>query len=205
MKNKSEEDISWLFLWGVTALYIAVLCMTFSGLVALNEHGKAVVTIFTDFVRDYGSLLAGIPVLIAVWVAKQQLEASRRQHIATIKRSFNKELEALEVLESYISDIINQSKMPRSKILQGIDDGTGVKLFNPRIEYIEKLSTLAPDAAIYYAKQAWYCIDRANDVSRLANMRPDEVERLLRAARSWSNMSMRHIESEQIRLSQYWS
>lgn len=110
MDNKDEEDISWLFLWGATIIYIAVLCMAFSGLVALGEHGKSVVIIFSDFVKAYGSLLAGIPVLMAVLVAKQQIEASRRQHIATIKRSFSKELEALDTLKSYINDIIIQSK-----------------------------------------------------------------------------------------------
>ncbi|WP_374833961.1 hypothetical protein [Paenochrobactrum pullorum] len=103
MKDKEqEEDISWLFLWGAAILYITVICMTFAGLVALDEHGKSVVVIFTAFVKDYGSLLAGIPVLIAVLVAKQQLDANRRQHVAQIRRSFQKELDALTLVKEFL-------------------------------------------------------------------------------------------------------
>lgn len=95
--------------------------------------------------------------------------------------------------------------MNRPKIMQGINDGTGLKLFNPHINYFDKLSQQVPETATYHVKQAWYFIDQANKVSRLSNMRPEEVERLLRNARSWAYSSMRHIEAEEIRLSKYWS
>lgn len=98
MKDNQEEDISWLFLWGATILYIAILCMSFAGLAVTKPTVGAA---FLDFTKDYGSLLAGIPVLIAVLVAKQQLDANRRQHVATIKRSFQKELLLLDHLLDY--------------------------------------------------------------------------------------------------------
>lgn len=99
MKDKNEEDISGLLLWGATVLYITVLCMAFAGLVALDGHGRSVVIIFTEFVKDYGSLLAGIPVLIAVLVAKQQLDANRREHVANIRLQFRDELLGLQTAE----------------------------------------------------------------------------------------------------------
>lgn len=108
MQNKGEEDVSWLLLWGATIIYIAALCMTFSGLVALGEHGRSAVSIFNEFVKDYSSLLAGIPVLVAVLVAKQQLDANRRQHVAQIKRSFKKELDALNEVTRF-NNLIQRS------------------------------------------------------------------------------------------------
>lgn len=110
MENKGEEDVSWLFLWAVTIIYIAVLCMAFSGLVALSEYGCSVVSVFTVFVKDYSSLLAGIPVLVAVLVAKQQLDANRRQHVAQIKRSFKKELDAINEVKRFNNLIQNSSQ-----------------------------------------------------------------------------------------------
>ncbi len=81
-----------------SAVYIAVCAMAFGGLIISSPTvGKALL----DFARDYGTLLAGIPVLVAVIVAKQQLDANRRQHLATVKRSFREELDALNSIKHF--------------------------------------------------------------------------------------------------------
>ena len=62
---------------------------------------------FLVLMKDYGTILTGIPVLVAVVVAKQQLDANRRQHVATIKRSVQKELDALRAYEKLSNTIQN--------------------------------------------------------------------------------------------------
>lgn len=105
-EKAKEEDISWLLLWGATILYTVVICMAFTGMVVTRPTVGAA---FLEFTKDYSTLLAGIPVLIAVLVAKQQLDANRRQHVATIKRGLRKELEALEKLQKWAQTISNAS------------------------------------------------------------------------------------------------
>lgn len=95
--NKEEDGgFSLVVLALAVVLYIAVLSMTFAGMIATRPTVGAA---FLKFTKDYGSLLAGIPVLIAVLVAKQQLDATRRQHVATVKRSFKDELDLLNGLK----------------------------------------------------------------------------------------------------------
>lgn len=107
MEDK-EEDISWLFLWGATILYTLLACMVFAALVAMKPTlGDA----FLNFTKDYGALLAGIPVLIAVLVAKQQLDANRRQHVATVKRSFIDKIEAIEKARFYFNIFIRNTEL----------------------------------------------------------------------------------------------
>lgn len=101
-EKAKEEDISWLFLWGATILYTVVICMAFAGMVVTRPTVGAA---FLEFTKDYSTLLAGIPVLIAVLVAKQQLDANRRQHVSNVKRTFQKELDLIRRLRQMANNV----------------------------------------------------------------------------------------------------
>lgn len=103
--EKENEQFSSSILYVATAIYVGVCAMVFGALYAkLPTFGEA----FLVLMKDYGTILAGIPVLVAVIVAKQQLDANRRQHVATIKRSVQKELDVLRAYDKLSQTIQNQ-------------------------------------------------------------------------------------------------
>nr|WP_113476222.1 hypothetical protein [Brucella intermedia] len=102
--EKENEQFSSAILYVATAVYVGVCAMVFGALYAkLPSFGDA----FLLYMKDYGTILAGIPVLVAVVVAKQQLDANRRQHVATVKRSLKGEIEVIDMLVHYLSQIID--------------------------------------------------------------------------------------------------
>ncbi|MFC7067421.1 hypothetical protein [Brucella rhizosphaerae] len=102
--EKENEQFSSSILYVATAVYVGVCAMVFGALYTRHQSfGDA----FLKLMADYGTILAGIPVLVAVVVAKQQLDANRRQHVATIKRSVQKELDVLRAYEKLSETIQN--------------------------------------------------------------------------------------------------
>lgn len=98
--EKENEQFSSSILYVATAVYVGVCAMVFGALYAkLPTFGEA----FLLLVKDYGTILAGIPVLVAVVVAKQQLDANRRQHVATVKRSLREEIDSLNEVKFFAS------------------------------------------------------------------------------------------------------
>ncbi|MBP2614788.1 hypothetical protein [Agrobacterium pusense] len=90
---KEEESFSNALTIVTSAIYVAVVAATFAGLMVTEPTtGKAVLS----WIRDFGAIIAGLPVIIAVVVAKQQLDASRTQHEATTRLQFRDELEGLQ-------------------------------------------------------------------------------------------------------------
>ena len=103
--EKENEQFSSAILYVATAVYVAVCAMVFGALYAKKQtFGDA----FLLYMKDYGTILAGVPVLVAVVVAKQQLDANRRQHVATVKRSFKTELDVVKNLRN-----LTKSKVDR--------------------------------------------------------------------------------------------
>jgi len=104
--EKENEQFSSSILYVATAVYVSVCAMVFGALYAkLPTFGEA----FLLLTKDYGTILAGIPVLVAVVVAKQQLDAMRRQHIANVKRSLKAEIDALANIRGYAMETINST------------------------------------------------------------------------------------------------
>ncbi len=102
--EKENEQFSSSILYVATAVYIGVCAMVFGALYAkLPTFGEA----FLELMKNYGTILAGIPVLVAVVVAKQQLYANRRQHVASVKRSFMKEIEAIKTARDFCQAVIS--------------------------------------------------------------------------------------------------
>ena len=102
--EKENEQFSSSILYVATAVYVGLCAMVFGALYAkLPSFGEA----FLALMKDYGTILAGIPVLVAVVVAKQQLDAGRKQHVAAVKRSLHKEIDAINAIKMYAGNIIN--------------------------------------------------------------------------------------------------
>lgn len=55
------------------------------------------------WINRYQTLLTAFGVIFAVAIAKAQMDANRRQHVAQIKRSFQKELDALSLVNEYLN------------------------------------------------------------------------------------------------------
>lgn len=89
-----------MVLYVVTVSYVAFCCLILGWLLAINGSS---VEALVEMGGTYGTLLTGVPVLIAVLVARQQLDAARKQHVATIKRSFRSELDALKTMRNLTS------------------------------------------------------------------------------------------------------
>lgn len=87
-----------MVLYVVTVSYVAFCCLILGWLVATED---TVIEALVVLGGTYGTLLTGVPVLIAVLVAKQQLDANRRQHVATVKRSFKEQLDAIDEVRSF--------------------------------------------------------------------------------------------------------
>ncbi len=93
-----------MVLYVVTVSYVAFCCLILGWLVATED---TVIEALVVLGGTYGTLLTGVPVLIAVLVAKQQLDANRTQHVAAIRRSFIKEINVLCAIRSYAVGVIN--------------------------------------------------------------------------------------------------
>lgn len=104
--EKENEQFSSSILYLATVVYVGVCAMVFGALYEkLPSFGDA----FLVLMKDYGTILAGIPVLVAVVVAKQQLDANRRQHVATVKRSFKEPLDVLSAANLWVSCLLAMS------------------------------------------------------------------------------------------------
>lgn len=126
--EKENEQFSSAILYVATAVYVAVCAMVFGALYAkLPSFGDA----FLAMMKDYGTILAGIPVLVAVVVAKQQLDAMRRQHVAAVKLGLLDRITALGVGKKRMQMIVDLASSDQyitlvqshnSRLLPTLDD-----------------------------------------------------------------------------------
>lgn len=118
--EKENEQFSSAILYVATAAYVGVCAMVFGALYAkMPSFGEA----FLAMMKDYGTILAGIPVLVAVVVAKQQLDAMRRQHVATIKLRFRDNLNAIKEARTFIDLYRSRSPIDLNSFFKNGNDG----------------------------------------------------------------------------------
>lgn len=109
----SENEKAWTaVLYVLTVGYTAFCCLIFGWIWATEGGG---VEALVAFGATYGTLLTGIPVLIAVIVAKQQLDANRRQHVANVKRGLRRELDLLDQMSDYAEWALKFEMQPEFK------------------------------------------------------------------------------------------
>lgn len=102
MENRADAHLSTALLLLTTAIYVGILAALFAGM-AVTKPSNA--QALMDWAKDYGSIIAGLPVIVAIFVAKQQLDAARAQHEATIKLEFKDDLDGLQVASEVASSL----------------------------------------------------------------------------------------------------
>jgi len=199
--EKENEQFSSAILYVATAVYVGVCAMVFGALYAkMPSFGEA----FLTLMKDYGTILAGIPVLVAVVVAKQQLDANRRQHVATIKRSFKDQIEALEALKRLTSFVSNTSYL--DGVVPGKYEGTY------RFNYWDVSAKTKESIASYFDEDLNKLLSKFEaDLSALTRAEwyqissPEHVDFCFECAQSSAEKLGTSLDHELSKLSQYWS
>ncbi|MBO1025447.1 hypothetical protein IPU75_12035 [Ochrobactrum sp. SD129] len=199
--EKENEQFSSSILYVATSVYVGFCAMVFGALCAkMPTFGEA----FLDLMKNYGTILAGIPVLVAVVVAKQQLDANRRQHVATIKLQFRLELDALNKLEAFAEDL-NTTSYSTYAIVASLSGYEGIYIGRPSSIDVEKYREFLPSGVMYYCslsiEQITLAINASKGVPYPSHKSLDHIEE----AKKYATAMLEAIEHERARLSQYWS
>ncbi|EMG52641.1 hypothetical protein WYI_16025 [Ochrobactrum sp. CDB2] len=129
-----------MVLYVVTVSYVAFCSLILGWLLAIKG---STVEALVEMGGTYGTLLTGVPVLIAVLVARQQLAFSRRQHIANIKRSFQPELDALDEVHLFAEIAVN-SDLETAKRRAEADGIDGMIIDRPAGSELKKYREILP-------------------------------------------------------------
>ncbi|WGG61922.1 hypothetical protein [Brucella intermedia] len=198
--EKENEQFSSAILYVATAVYVGVCAMVFG---ALYAKLPSFVDAFLTLMKDYGTILAGIPVLVAVVVAKQQLDANRRQHVATVKRSLMERLDALSEVEKFSTEVL-EFQTGYSRMIAALS-GTSVNTPSVPDDQIRKWQKYLPFDLIKTIRSVEtfaYGLKSALDKKDIDHER---VQNLLNLAHIQAKASLRKVQAERQRLSQYWS
>jgi len=103
-----SEKIWTAALYVLAISYTAYCSFIFGSLLASETDTLGALLKFGD---TYGTIVTGAPVLVGVVVAKQQMDANRRQHVANVKRSLRQELECLANVSHFARSTTNASVM----------------------------------------------------------------------------------------------
>jgi hypothetical protein len=152
----------------------------------------------------HGTLLTGVPVLIAVLVARQQLEANRRQHVANIKRSLKTELDSLDRLAEIHDAHANAENSMSTKI---------GRISNPNYIYFPPISSkeirdLTKPFPFELRSDALLLARLSEDLRKITD-NGDYTSNDFNTYKSYVTFSLDHlnnsINNEKTRISQYWS
>lgn len=171
---------------------------------ALTAQKPAFGDAFLELMKNYGTILAGIPVLVAVVVAKQQLDANRRQHVATVKRGFKDQIDALIAVQKLSSHVSNgsYSENTRPGTHEGmfhfnywhITDRTKAMLRLHFEESLLEILSMLEDALSALSRAEWY-----------QTSTPEEVVRCFDLVQATASILNIRLDREMSDLSQYWS
>lgn len=200
VKDKQEDGGFSLVVLSISVvLYITITCMTFAGLVVTRPNVGAA---FLDFTKEYGALLAGIPVLIAVLVAKQQLDASRKQHVATIKYNLRNEINEIDNLKEFCQSVLQAFE--KGSITAFSQQGfLGVPIYPPSESDIKNIKSIFNNDLWIYAE---ICRDAANRAINFQLPQQDGgADKTLKSAGASAMRLEGRINEEEARLAKYWS
>lgn len=207
MTDKENDELSSAVLMVAVAVYVALTAMLFAGMVAAKP---SIASAISTWAKDYGAIIAGVPVLVAVWVAKQQLDANRRQHVADrkhqsamLKIPFQKEIICLAAVEEYASSIIDFDKSLSASI--GAIGGTKPKLPDhlPASISIDWPHNYAP--SLRSDVNAVYEHAKIARAEQIAHPTSDQTKATVEFAQFYATMLLSKVSQERKQLSQFWS
>ncbi|WP_273794108.1 hypothetical protein [Brucella intermedia] len=198
--EKENQQFSSAILYVATAVYVSLCAMVFGALYAkMPSFGEA----FLTLMKDYGTILAGIPVLVAVVVAKQQLDAMRRQHVATVKRSLMERLDALSEVEKFSTEVL-EFQTGYSRMIAALS-GTSVNTPSIPDDQIKEWKKYLPFHLIKTIRTVDTFSFGLKSALDEKDMDHERVQNLLNLAHIQAKASLRKVQAERQRLSQYWS
>jgi len=164
-----NEKVWTAVLYVLTVGYTAFCCLILGWIWATQGGG---VEALVAFAGTHGTLLTGIPVLIAVIVAKQQLDANRRQHVANVKRGLRRELDLLDQMSDYAEWALKFEMQPvfKGDIATIVAPYTGPDIKAETIAHVFENSKLT-DAFSKIAGNSFRKAPGANTLTILALMR----------------------------------
>lgn len=197
-----DNEKIWTAALYVLAVSYAAYCSFIFGSLLASEPDT--LGALLKFASTYGTMIAGVPVLVAVVVAKQQMDANRRQHVATIKRSFQEELDALHDISFFASEARDSSLQSASKnaLNQGLEglvidcpDKTQLKMYRGVVPpHIAKLT-----ATMSLETQALY------EESTAEQPNHETIELRLNEIKTNSRVLLSFVDDRLKKLAENWS
>jgi len=186
-------------LYVATVGYAAICSFVFGSLWASNGNFLDAALILAG---TYGTLLAGVPVMVAVLVAKQQLDASRRQHVSVIRRSFKKELDAIEQLRSLAKAVLlaSQTNSINAFSQQGL---AHIPIPFPDLNHLTLWREFLSNSLCSTAVACWTIAKSAVDIAE-GRKEGDGANELLLSG-DFAARLMIEVMREERHLAQYWS
>lgn len=200
MNRNGGDDFSNVILAIAVVLYLAITAASFGGVVASNPTAGAAAL---NWMKDYGAIIAGIPVFVAVLVAKQQLDASRRQHYTNTKLSFHHTIEVLEEIKAYF-DILEafSKKESRENVDQYLRRSVDRFVENDRM--LDRWEKHISPFLSELIRQANASFRKSEDMFR-SDGPSENNDRLFQHANVGAKMIVEYVEKRQRELEQYWS
>lgn len=201
MSGKEDDEFSTAVLMLAAAIYISVVAALFAGMAVVKPDIAGAIA---GWARDYGAIIAGVPVLIAVLLAKQQLDANRRQHVATVKRSLRNDLDALHRLERFAEKLIGIDERDLEPLL-GKAGFVGLWVSRPDPNQMRGWKELLPSEVTSYAEETWLRCGELIDMTRAQNAQFDAVKKQLSTTKLNAEILLKNVKVHYDHLSEFWS
>lgn len=156
------------------------------------------------WINRYQTLLTAFGVIFAVTVAKAQMEANRKQHVAQIKRSFQPEIDTLDRLNKLTESVENYKNSTAYRIM-AITNPRAFPAVNPVAFYLRNWpETLDPQLKSLCTSTILAC-DAAHLASTNDLSTDDELAALVKKATTYAIWLRVGVESDKKHFAQYWS
>ena len=156
------------------------------------------------WINRYQTLLTAFGVIFAVTVAKAQMEANRKQHVAQIKRTFQPEIDTLDRLDKLTESVENYKKGLAYSIMS-ITNPRAFPAVNPIGFYLRNWpETLDPQLKSLCTSTILAC-DLAHKASSDILTTDEELAALIKKATTYAIWLRVGVESDRKHFSQYWS
>ena len=183
--------------------YCSLMGLVFGAMGASRECQADWLGCLPTWVEKYQTLIASGGIIFTVVIAKQQLDNGRRQHSATVRRSFKKEIDALQIAEVFLDNFAKTDYASACHDAAMIGrTGPYVKtLYIGEIEFLKQ--NLRPD--IFALLQ--HINSRLDELVFQNNLLPQDVKPMeqYEHLRASAAHQLSIVLEESVQLKEYWS
>ncbi|RRY11376.1 hypothetical protein [Brucella anthropi] len=145
----------------------------------------------------------GLTIIVAVLIAKQQMDAARRQHIASVKRSFRDQLDVIRAALAFCDSITRYSFDQQLENRDPDADGFQLRPFDK--QYVDKAASFLTPDTVFIMKELCDSLG----IFHIKYMGGAESEYYLKKRYSLLQLQAaflrRRLKDEHDDISQYWS